>query len=62
VKGVIAAFANDDRVLAWDIWNEPDNTNDSSYGKLEPPNKIQLVLKLLPMAYAWARQARPASP
>ena len=62
VKGVIAAFANDDRVLAWDIWNEPDNTNDSSYGKLEPHNKIQLVLKLLPMAYAWAREARPAQP
>jgi hypothetical protein len=62
VKGVIAAFANDDRVLAWDIWNEPDNTNDSSYGKLEPANKIQLVLKLLPMAYAWAREARPAQP
>jgi len=62
VKGVIAAFANDDRVLAWDIWNEPDNTNDSSYGKLEPPNKIQLVLKLLPKAYAWAREARPSQP
>ena len=62
VKGVIAAFAHDDRVLAWDIWNEPDNTNDSSYGKLEPPNKIQLVLNLLPMAYAWAREARPAQP
>ncbi len=25
VQGVVAAFANDDRVLAWDIWNEPDN-------------------------------------
>jgi len=62
VKGVIGAFAHDDRVLAWDVWNEPDNTNDSSYGKLEPPNKIQLVLKLLPMAFAWARQAHPAQP
>jgi len=62
VKGVVAAFANDDRVLAWDIWNEPDNTNDSSYGKLEPANKIQLVLKLLPKAYAWAREARPVQP
>ena len=40
VKGVVGAFANDRRVLGWDIWNEPDNTNDSSYGKLEPANKI----------------------
>ncbi|HEU5334942.1 MAG TPA: 1,4-beta-xylanase, partial [Terriglobales bacterium] len=25
VQGVIGAFANDPRVLAWDLWNEPDN-------------------------------------
>src|SRR5438105_10712568 len=25
VQGVVAAFAKDDRVLAWDLWNEPDN-------------------------------------
>ena len=35
VKGVVSAFANDKRVLAWDLWNEPDNPNTSSYGKLE---------------------------
>ena len=34
VKGVMGAFANDKRVLAWDIWNEPDNQNTNSYGKL----------------------------
>ena len=27
VKGVVGAFANDKRVLAWDVWNEPDNGN-----------------------------------
>ena len=27
VKGVVGAFARDERVLAWDIWNEPDNLN-----------------------------------
>src|SRR5580765_1464171 len=31
VKGVVGAFANDQRVLAWDVWNEPDNGNESSY-------------------------------
>ncbi len=25
------------------MWNEPDNTDDSSYGKTEPPNKFALV-------------------
>jgi len=62
VKGVVGAFAHDKRVLAWDIWNEPDNTNDSSYGKEEPPNKVQLVLALLPKAFAWARAAHPDQP
>ncbi|MBV9037641.1 MAG: 1,4-beta-xylanase, partial [Acidobacteriaceae bacterium] len=58
-KGVVGAFANDDRVLAWDIWNEPDNTNGSSYGKQEPKNKVDLVLALLPQAFEWARSANP---
>src|SRR4028119_1512289 len=28
VKGVVGAFKQDKRILAWDIWNEPDNMND----------------------------------
>ena len=55
-------LANDQRVLAWDIWNEPDNLNGSSYGKQEPPNKVELVLKLLPQTFAWARSAKPQQP
>lgn len=62
VKGVVAAFGEDRRVLAWDVWNEPDNTNDSSYGKQEPPNKVQLVLALLPQAFSWARSVNPQQP
>lgn len=27
VQGVVKAFANDERILAWDVWNEPDNPN-----------------------------------
>ena len=60
VKGVVGAFANDDRVLAWDIWNEPDNTNGSSYK--DPANKVEIVLKLLPQAVDWARSAHPRQP
>ena len=36
VMGVVGAFGRDPRVLAWDTWNEPDNTNTSSYGAKEP--------------------------
>jgi len=62
VKGVVGAFARDSRILAWDVWNEPDNTNNGSYAKLEPKNKIELVLALLPQAFAWAREAGPQQP
>jgi hypothetical protein len=62
VKGVTGAFANDARVLAWDIWNEPDNLNRSSYGSQEPKDKVQLVLKLLPQAFAWARAGKATQP
>jgi hypothetical protein len=62
VKGVVGAFAKDQRVLAWDIWNEPDNENHGSYGQLEPKNKVELVLALLPQAFAWARAAGAEQP
>ncbi|HXG54181.1 MAG TPA: cellulase family glycosylhydrolase [Vicinamibacterales bacterium] len=62
VKGVVGAFARDHRVLAWDIWNEPDNENGSSYGRVEPKNKVELVLALLPKAFAWAREAGAQQP
>jgi hypothetical protein len=62
VEDVVGAFANDDRILLWDLWNEPDNTNDSAYGKLEPKNKAEMVRALLPRAYSWARSAQPKQP
>jgi hypothetical protein len=62
VKGVVGAFAKDDRILGWDVWNEPDNGNGGSYKDLEPKNKNDLVVALLPKAFAWARAARPTQP
>jgi hypothetical protein len=62
VKGVVGAFAKDDRVLGWDIWNEPDNGNGGSYQNLEPKSKDELVIALLPQAFAWARAAHPTQP
>jgi hypothetical protein len=62
VKGVVGAFAKDPRVLAWDMWNEPDNVNPGSYNQLEPKNKVELVLALLPQAFAWAREVNAGQP
>jgi hypothetical protein len=62
VKGVVGSFAKDDRILGWDVWNEPDNTNEPAYSKLEPPNKVELVQALLPKAFEWARSVHPTQP
>ena len=66
VQGVVGAFANDPRILLWDVWNEPDNTNASSYGKnklnLEPERKVEIITRLLPDVFAWARAVKPTQP
>jgi hypothetical protein len=62
VQGVVGDFAKDPRILAWDVWNEPDNGNESSYGKREPANKTALVLTLLPQVFDWARAVHPVQP
>jgi hypothetical protein len=62
VKGVVGAFAKDQRILGWDLWNEPDNTNQGSYGDLETRNKVTLILMLLPKVFTWAREAHPLQP
>lgn len=50
-KGVLTAFANDRRVLVWDLFNEPTNSgyNDA-------------VMPLLTKTFAWAQAVRPSQP
>src|SRR5262249_44644305 len=55
-------FRSDSRILAWDLWNEPDNDNASSYGSVELKNKNQQVEKILPMVFDWARAAGASQP
>jgi hypothetical protein len=61
VKDVVSSFAKDDRILGWDVWNEPDNTNGSSYPDTTPVRFDQVAL-LLPQVFAWARSADPSQP
>lgn len=64
VTGVVRHFAADDRVVVWDIWNEPDNFDGGAAKRpgLEPKDKPALVNALLPLAFAWAREAGPSQP
>ena len=62
VQGVVGHFKDDKRVHVWDVYNEPDNRNNSSYGKFEPTNKGDLALNLLRKAYGWIREVKPSQP
>lgn len=63
VTGVATAFAGDARILAWDVWNEPDNgpeVNSSDHATLAA--KAALVLPLLDAAFGWVRAAGATQP
>ena len=62
MKWIFSTWGKDPRILAWDIWNEPDNMNDGSYGRQEPPEKQKVVEDLLVRVWVWAREKRPIQP
>ncbi len=51
VKEVIGSFANDERILLWDLYNEPGNSGNG-----------EKSLPLLEVAFGWARSANPSQP
>jgi hypothetical protein len=60
VQGVVGVFGQDERVLAWDVWNEPDNAGGDRPEDVAA--KVRRVDELLPKAFAWAREMHPAQP
>lgn len=62
VKDIVGSFAHDDRILAWDVWNEPDNPGGGDYDAREPKDKFARVAELLPEVFAWARSVHPQQP
>lgn len=62
VKDIVGSFAKDDRILAWDVWNEPDNDGGGNYAAAEPKDKFQRVAQLLPQVFDWARSQHPVQP
>jgi len=75
VTGVVSAFRQDERVLLWDLYNEPGN--DFLVSPKLPPLVWKATLmslqarywvmpvpatKLLQKAFTWARQAAPSQP
>jgi len=51
VKGLLTAFRDDERILMWDLYNEPGNNQQG-----------EKSLPLLQTAFEWARSVRPSQP
>jgi hypothetical protein len=62
VQALLRRFKDDRRVDAWDLFNEPDNTNSKTYGKVEIADKRARALELLRKTFAWAREVDPSQP
>ena len=75
VKGVISHFADDKRVVGWDLYNEPDNVASSDPENLvnninfrglnrgpEVKEKHIYSLSLLKKTFMWAREVNPSQP
>lgn len=63
IKGVVNRFAHDNRVLVWDIYNEPDNVAGQPGRKaLEVKDKHIYSLALLKKVFQWSREANPQQP
>ncbi|MER3472244.1 MAG: 1,4-beta-xylanase [Chitinophagaceae bacterium] len=63
VKGIVAHFKNDERVLIWDLYNEPDNMNITSYvDDYYVTHKAELALALLKKTISWVRSINPMQP
>jgi hypothetical protein len=63
IKGVTGHFANDERVLLWDVYNEPDNVaGQPGRRELEVKDKQKYSLRLLKEVIKWTREVNPKQP
>ena len=65
IKGIVTHFADDQRVIGWDLYNEPGNLNAGvpGYDEFEvKENKDIYTLSLLKKAFKWVREVNPSQP
>lgn len=66
IKGVISHFANDNRVIGWDLYNEPDNVAPAYPRFPDRPADIKdkkiYSLSLLKKVFNWSREINPSQP
>ena len=59
VQDILKRYKDDDRLLLWDLYNEPQNLNGSSY---KDDGKEKYSMMLLEEVFEWAREVDPSQP
>lgn len=59
--GVMSRYKNDERILAWDLLNEPGN-RAPAYWEHDPKNKVELCTIFLEKLFRWSREVNPDQP
>jgi len=61
VEAVVGRFAADERVVVWDLWNEPDSPN-YAFADRDPVHKRERIGELLELVWDWAVEVDPDAP
>lgn len=62
VQKVIRRFNNDSRVIAWDLFNEPDQVDTVTLKLGSRDEKIRTATELVSQVFDWAREISPSQP
>lgn len=65
IKDIVGTFANDERILVWDLYNEPTNRGifrgPELYEEFDPAMEA-FSHHLMELAFMWAREVDPSQP
>ena len=61
LKDVLTTFSGDQRILGWDLYNEPGNGHTGEDETMEESSEL-FTLPLLMKAFDWAQEADPSQP
>jgi len=62
VKDLLTTFAKDERILMWDLYNEPGNQGPISKDVPRPANYGNKSMPLVKKVFEWAREVNPTQP
>ena len=62
VKSLLDCFRNDERIILWDLYNEPGNGTAGDHLSIDKRLRGNLSLPLLKDVFKWAREINPCQP